>query len=222
MRHPLGHRGTAQKLLPETCRRRTRATAGLGRRAGRQPASSQSPAFVERGAITDLSCHAEAVLIHLHPKRVRFVEIERIIFGIVRSEDGHRFTRGEHMATHVALRTQMLSRSQYFLEGLPPIPHRLAIHPYNDMPDDGGADTFVRQSKVNIGSVAAAEFEDGPYRRAHLLALHVGGVTGNTQSQESNKGRDNCVISAGATRLLLLRHEADLIARRFRVNRVSP
>ena len=57
--------------------------------------------------------------------------------------------------------------------------------------NDRWTDAFVSQGKVNIRPVAAVEFEDGPYRRAHLLALHVGGVTGNTQSQESNKGRDH-------------------------------
>jgi hypothetical protein len=95
----------------------------------RQPASAQSPAFAERGAITDLGRQASAVLIHLYPERVGFVVIERIIFGIVRSEDGPRFARGKHMTPHVALRTQMLPRSQYFLESLLPIPHRLAIDP---------------------------------------------------------------------------------------------
>jgi hypothetical protein len=53
---------------------------------------------------------------------------------------------------------------------------------------------------------------DGPHSGTHLLALHVGGVTRNTQSQKPNKGRDDCVISAGAARCPLFRHEADLIA----------
>jgi hypothetical protein len=202
---------TAQKLLLETSRRRSRTTTRLGSCAGRQPASAQSPAFAERGAIADLDRHAEAFLIHLHPEWIRFVEIERIIFGIVRSEDGSRFTRGEHMASHVALRTHMLPRSQYFLEGLPPIPHRLAIDPYNDMPDNRRSDPFVSEGKVDVGRIAAVEFEDGPHSGTHLLALHVGGVTRNTQSQESNKGRNDCVVSARAARCPVFRHEADLI-----------
>jgi hypothetical protein len=105
----------------------------------------------------------------------------------------------------------MLPRSQYFLEGLPPILHRLAIHLYNDMPDNRRADPFVGEGKVNIGRIAGVEFEDGPHRGTHLLALHVGSVTRNTQSQESYKGRNDCVISAGTARCPLFRHEADLI-----------
>jgi hypothetical protein len=184
----------------------------------RQPASAQSPAFAERGAITDLGRQASAVLIHLYPERVGFVVIERIIFGIARREDGSRFTRGEHIATHVALRTQMLPRSQYFLECLSPIPHRLAIHLYNDMSDNRWSDPFVGEGKVNVGRIAAVEFEDWSHSRAHLLALHIGGVTGDTQSQKPDKGRDDCVISACATRLRLFRHGADHIAGRLSVN----
>src|SRR5437764_15292293 len=98
----------------------------LGRSTSLSTAGAQCPAFSERGAITDLDRHAEAFLIHLHPERVRFVEIERIIFGIARSEDSPRFARGEHIAIHVALRTKMLPRSQYFLHDLVPITHTLA------------------------------------------------------------------------------------------------
>lgn len=102
---------------------------GLRGGARCHPATAQGPAFAERGAIADLDRHASTVPIQLHPERIRFVEIERIIFGIARSEDGHRFTRGEDMTTHVALRTQMLPRSQYSLKRLLPIPDRLPIHP---------------------------------------------------------------------------------------------
>ena len=49
----------------------------------------------------------------------------------------------------------------------------------------------------------------------------MGGVTRNTQGQESYKGCNHCVVSAGATRLRLFRHAADHIAGRCRVNRVS-
>ncbi len=180
-------------------------------------ARAQSPTFAERGAVANLGRHAEALLIHLHPERIRFVEIERIIFGIARSEDGPRFARSEHITTHVALRSQM-PRSQYFLDHLTPIPYRLAIHFYNDMPDNRRSDSFVGEGKVNVGGIAAVELEDGPYCRAHLLALHVGGVTGNTQSQESNKGRNDCVVSAGAARFLYLGHGAEHIAGGMTVN----
>jgi ketosteroid isomerase-like protein len=71
---------------------------------------------------------------------------------------------------------------------------------------------------VNVGRITAAEFEDRPHRRAHLLALHVSRVTGHTNGTESNKGRDNCVISAGAARGPLFRHGGDLIAGSVCVN----
>ena len=103
----------------------------------------------------------------------------------------------------------MLPRSQYSLERLLPIPDRLPIHPYNDMPDNRRSDSFVSEGKVNVGRIAGVEFQDRPHRGAHLLALHVGGITGHTQSAESNKSCDHCVISAGATRLLVVRHAAD-------------
>ena len=82
------------------------------------------------------------------------------------------------------------------------------------MPDNRRSDPFVGQGKVNVGRIAAVEFEDGPDRRAHLLALHVSGISGNAQSTESDKGRDDCVISAGATRLLVVRHEPTLVLSR--------
>ena len=195
---------------------------GLGGGAGCQPVSAQGPTFAERRAVADLDRHAEAVLIHLDPERVRFVEIERIIFGIARSEDGHRFTRGEHMTADVAFRKQMLPRSQYSPERLLPISDRLAIHLHNDMPDNRRSDPFVGERKVNVGRIAGVELEDRPHRGTHLLALHVGGISGNTQSTESDKGRDDCVISAGATRLRLFRHDADLIAGWVCVNQARP
>ncbi len=70
--------------------------------------------------------------------------------------------------------------------------------------------------------IAAVEFEDGPHRCAHLLALHVGGVSSNGHSQEPNKGRDDRFVSAGAARLLLiLGHGADHIAGRVSVNQAK-
>ena len=48
---------------------------------------------------------------------------------------------------------------------------------------------------MNVGRVAAVEFKDWLYRRAHLLALHVCGVTGNTHSHASNEGRDDRFVS---------------------------
>jgi hypothetical protein len=66
------------------------------------------------------------------------------------------------------------------------------------MPDNRRSDPFVGEGKVNVGRIAAVEFEDGPHRGTHLLALHVGGVTGHAQSANSHEGRDHCVIPAGA------------------------
>src|ERR1043166_10090172 len=104
----------------------------------------------------------------------------------------------------------MLPRSEYFLECLLPIPDRLPIYHYNDMPDNRRPYPFVGEGKVNVGRIAAVEFQDGPHRGTHFLALHVAGVTRNTQSQETTKGRDDCVISAGAARLPLFRHGAEI------------
>src|SRR5437660_12528534 len=97
----------------------------------------------------------------------------------------------------------MLPRSQYSPECLLPIPHRLAIYPYNDMPDNRRSDPFVGEGKVNVGRIAAVEFEDRPHRGPHFLALHVRGIGENTQSTESDEGRDDCVISAGEPGLLV-------------------
>src|SRR5437667_12784044 len=93
--------GTQLRLLLETSRRRSRATAGLGCRAVRQSASAQSPAFAERGAITDLGRQASAVLIHLYPERVGFVESDRVAVGVAWGKHVHRFTCREHMAAYV-------------------------------------------------------------------------------------------------------------------------
>src|SRR5207247_3031707 len=125
--------------------------------------------------------------IHLPPERFGFVESERFPGrGIKRSEDGRRFTRRKDTTAHVALRTGMLPRSYEPVEHLIPILYRLAIHFHHDVPDNRGTDSFVGEGKMNVGRVTAIEFEDRPQRRAHLLAVQVGGVTGNTKSRESH------------------------------------
>ena len=111
------------------------------------------------------------------------------------------------MAAHVALGAVILTRSQQFLEYLSPIPHRLVVYLYDDIFDDGRADSFVGQGKMNVRRIAGLVLENWPNCRAHLLALHPSRITGNTQSQESDKGRDHRVVSAGAARYLFLRHE---------------
>jgi hypothetical protein len=79
------------------------------------------------------------------------------------------------------------------------------------MPDNRRSDPFVGEGKVNVGRIAAVEFEDGPHRGTHLLALHVGGVTGHAQSANSHEGRDHCVIPAGTGDSLFVRHEPMLV-----------
>jgi hypothetical protein len=178
--------------------------------ARRRTAGAQSPAFAERGAIADLDRDAEAVLIHLNPERVGSVVSDIVTVGILWGEHGSRFIRREHMAAHVALGIAMLFWAHQFVENLNPILHGLIIHLQDHMLNDRWSDAFVGEGKMNR-PIAAVEFEDGPDRCAHLLALHVGGVTRNTQSQESDKGRNHCVISAGAARLPVFRHGADHI-----------
>src|SRR4029453_5144174 len=114
----------------------------------------------------------------------------------------------------------MLTWSEQFLHRFTPIFYRLIIHFYYDMLDQRRTDTFVSKRKMN-GRIAAVEFKDGPHRRAHLLALPVGGVSRNTQSQESYKGRNDCVVSTGAARLLLLQHDADHMTGGLRVNKAG-
>ena len=216
MRYPLAHCVTEQKLLTEASHRRTRATAGLGRHAGGFPATAQGPAVAKRRAITDFDVDSFAVLVHLHVERVGPVVEDRIILRIARGEDGQRFTRREHASAHVALGITGFPGPDQFPECFNPVNHRLAINLHNDMADDGGAHTLVGQREMNVRMVAVTEFQDRPHRPAHLLALHIGGVTGNTQGEESHQGRDHRVVSAGAARCLLFRHEVDLIAgRRF-------
>src|SRR4030095_4913409 len=94
----------------------------------------------------------------------QFLRSDRIIFRIVRSEDGPRFACGKHMKTHVALGKQMLPRSEYFLECLLPSPHRLPIYHYNDMSNNRRPYPFVGKGIVNVGCIAAVEFENGPHR----------------------------------------------------------
>ena len=111
----------------------------------------------------------------------------------------------------------MVSGPKNFIEHLNPILHRLIIHFHNHMLDDRWSDAFVGEGKSN-GPIAAIELENRPDRSAHLLALHVSGVTGNTQGADSYKGRDHRVVSAGAARYLVLRHDDDGIASRICVN----
>ena len=106
----------------------------------------------------------------------------------------------------------MLSGSEYFPERLPPILHRLVIYIHNDVPDNGRTNPFVSQAEMNVGRIAAAEFENWPDRRPHLLTLDVSRITRHAQSAQPDKGRNDCVVSAGTTSFPLFRHDADHIA----------
>src|SRR4029453_12706015 len=100
---------------------------GLGRGTRDHTAAAQCPAFAERRAIADLDGDTAATLIQFCPKRIGFVEWDRVLGLIMRSEHVHRFTRREHATTHVALLTRMVSGPKNFFEHLGPILHRLII-----------------------------------------------------------------------------------------------
>src|SRR5262249_42448462 len=89
---------------------------------------------------------------------------------------------------------------------LPPILDRLTVDPYDYVPNNCRADSFISNCEMNVRPVAAIEFEDRPDRRAHLLALHVRGVTANAQSEKSDKCRNNCFVSARAARWFFVHH----------------
>jgi len=77
------------------------------------------------------------------------------------------------------------------------------------MADDRRADAFVGQGEANVRCVAAVEFEDGPDRGTHLLALHMSGVTGNEERADSDECRNDRAIAKSSARFLLFRHNGD-------------
>jgi hypothetical protein len=46
---------------------------------------------------------------------------------------------------------------------------------------------FIGEGKVNVGRIAAVEFEDGPHSGTHLLALHVGGIRRTHKAQKPTR-----------------------------------
>jgi hypothetical protein len=108
----------------------------------------------------------------------------------------------------------MFSRPDQFIEQGIPISHWLIIYLHNDMAYDRRANAFVGERKVNVRTVAAIKFENRPDGRAHLLALHVGGVTGDAHSHQGNKSRDKRVVSTGGRPCLFLRHNVSWYRRR--------
>src|SRR4030095_11615921 len=155
---------------------------GLDWRPGRHSPGVQSPAFAKRGAVADFDRDAATASIQFCPERIGFVEHDRILSLIMRSEHVHRLTRSKHAIAHVALLARMVSGSKNFFEHLGPIPYRLTIHLQNDMLNNCWSDAFVGEGKSN-GTIAAIEFENWPDGRPHLLPLHVSGVTGNAHSE---------------------------------------
>ena len=91
-----------------------------------------------------------------------------------------------------------------------PILYGAIVDLYNDMFNDRRPDPLVRQGEINVRRVAAIEFEDWPYRRPHLLPLHVGSITGNKQSADSDECRNQCAVSAYTVCRLFFRHEGIL------------
>jgi len=152
---------------------------GLGRGTRGRSTGVQEPAFSKRGAVTDLNRDAKAVPLHLCPERIGLVVLDRISIRRERSQNVHRFSGREHMVANVMLGSVMLAGSPQFLEYLPPIPHRLAIHLNDHISYDRWTYSFIGESEMNVGRITRIELEDWPNGGAHLLALHIGGVTGN-------------------------------------------
>jgi len=153
-----------------------------GRLAVQHSAAAEGPTFAERGAVADLHCDVAATRIQFCPKRIGFVKRDRVLGRIMRSEYIHRLTRREYTTAHVALLTRVVSRPKNFFEHLGPILYRPIIHLQNDMLNDCWSDAFIGEGKSNR-TITAIELQDWPDRRAHLLSLHEGGITGNTHSQ---------------------------------------
>ena len=65
---------------------------------GRQPAGAQSPAFAECRAVADLDRDVTPIRIQFCPKRIGFVERDRLLAFVMRSEYVHRFTPAKFFA----------------------------------------------------------------------------------------------------------------------------
>src|SRR5207244_3307717 len=128
---------------------RSRTATCRGCSARSRAAAAQGPAFAERGAIADLDRDAEAIRIQFCPERIGFVERNRILGVIMRSENVHRFTRRKYTTAHVAFLPRMVSGPKNFFEHLSPILHRLIIHLHNDMLNDRRTDALVGEGELN-------------------------------------------------------------------------
>ena len=184
-----------------------------GRYAARvRSTSAQSPTFAKRGRITDLDRDVIATGVQFLPERIGSVELKRIAILAVRGEHVPRFARREDMTADIGFLAWMVSRPKNFLEHFVPILHRLIVNFDDDMFNNCRSDAFVGEGELDR-SVAGVEFENRPDSCAHLLALHVGGITGNAQRQKSNQRRDDRIISARAATpcRIFLRHATDRI-----------
>src|SRR4051812_24929896 len=139
----------AQRLLLKRNRRRTRTMTRRSRRVRGFPAATDGPTFAERGAVADLDRDALATGIPFLPERIGFVEGDRLLRVIVRSENVRRLTRREYTTADVGLHPRMISGSENFLEHLCPILHRLIIHLHDDMLDDRWSNALIGEGKPN-------------------------------------------------------------------------
>src|SRR4030095_14464003 len=89
----------------------------------------EGPAFTECGAVTDLDRDTAPIPVQFHPERIGFIEDERVVRVIMRSEYVQRFARRENMTVHVALFARMKSGAKKFFQHFSPILHRLTTHP---------------------------------------------------------------------------------------------
>lgn len=103
------------------------------------------------------------------------------------------------MAIDATFREPVLTRAEDFPEHFAPVLDRLTIYFHDNLSNKCRSDTLVSESEVNVGRVTAVEFENRPDCGAHLLALHISGVTGNAQGKSTNQGRYDRLIAADRT-----------------------
>jgi len=80
----------------------------------------EGPAFTECGAVTDLDRDTAPIPVQFHPERIGFIEDERVVRVIMRSEYVQRFGRRENMTVHVALFARMKSGAKKIFPALQP------------------------------------------------------------------------------------------------------
>ena len=99
------------------------------------------------------------------------------------------------MVVHVGLGEFVGLRAKQFLQHIPPLPHGLSIDCHYDVANDRRSNPFVIQVEADVRVVARAVFEDRPDGGADLLALDVGGVTGNEERGNADERGDDGFVS---------------------------